>query len=256
MKITDSITSSLGAISTKSLFKAEPQYKAIWKCKLLQNTVAHLLSTSYQKFHWGTELYIGGFCFPLKINFRKQLKWVSPTSPKILETNVHIHFHTFCEPSGNFTFLSCMLFTLSTLKESPALCSLHFCFSVCLHSVNAQSPLQSLCPNPSWWPAGLHRWALSLNRWLAVGADKELCHHSQDIPGSLGFGKHNAVWEALQTLLTSICHHWFRLSASHSTSTFLPPHAAFGVRTPRKLNWDIQKYLRRWESLFLRLVFL
>lgn len=66
MKITGSITPSLGAISTKSLFKAEPQCKAIWKCTLLQNTDAHLLSgTSYEKFHWGTELYIEAFCFPL-----------------------------------------------------------------------------------------------------------------------------------------------------------------------------------------------
>lgn len=250
MKITDSITSSLGAISTKSLFKAEPQYKAIWKFKLLQNaTVAHLLSsTSYQKFHWGTELYIGGFCFPFKINFRKQLKWVSPTSPKILETNVYIHFHTFCEPSGNFTFLSHMLFTLSTLKESPALCSLDFCFSVGLHSANAQSPLQSLCPNHSWGPAGLHKWALSLNRWLAVGADRKSCATAARI--------FLAPWDLASTMLSerlSDCSHLYplQLSTSHSTSTFLPPQADFGVRTPRKLNWEIQKYLKRWGSFFI-----
>lgn len=62
METTDSITPSLGAISTKSLFKAEPQYKTIWKCKLLQNIVAHLLSSTshqekillgHQTLYWG-----------------------------------------------------------------------------------------------------------------------------------------------------------------------------------------------------------
>lgn len=101
------------------------------------------------------------------------MKWVSTKSPKILKTNVHIHFHTFCEPPGNFTFLSHTLSTVSILKESPALCSLDFSFSVGLHSVNAQSPLQSLCPDRSWWPVGLHKWVLSLNRWLVVGADRK-----------------------------------------------------------------------------------
>lgn len=57
-----------------------------------------------------------------------------------------------------------MLFTVSTLKESLALCSQDFGCSVSLHSVNAQSPLQSLC---------LHKWALSLNRWPVVGADRK-----------------------------------------------------------------------------------
>lgn len=103
------------------------------------------------------------------------MKWVSSKSPKILETNVHIHFHTFCEPPGNFTFLSHMLSTVSPLKESPALCSPDFSLSVGLHSVNAQSPLQSLCSDRSWWPVGSHKWVLSLNRWLVVGANRKSC---------------------------------------------------------------------------------
>lgn len=64
MEITDSITLSLGATATKSLFKAEPQRKTIWK--LLQNSVAHLSSsTSYQeRISLGHQtLYWGFFLF-------------------------------------------------------------------------------------------------------------------------------------------------------------------------------------------------
>jgi len=72
MEITDSITPSLGAISTKSVFKAEPQYKTIWKRKLLQNTVAHLFkqhSTPRNNFTGAPDSVLGFFCCCLFVYF-------------------------------------------------------------------------------------------------------------------------------------------------------------------------------------------
>lgn len=144
MEITDSITQSLGAVSTKSLFKAEPQYKTIWKCTLLQNTVAHIVSSiSHHNWIWlGHQiLYCWAFCFVFLF------KLISPTSAKSLETNAYTHSHTpWATESRNCTFLSGILFTASTLKDSPALCSLDFNLGVGIHlCVNAQSTVWSLC---------------------------------------------------------------------------------------------------------------
>lgn len=183
------------------------------------------------------------------------MKWVSTKSPKILKTNVHIHFHTFCEPPGNFTFLSHMLSTVSILKESPALCSLDFSLSVGLHSVNAQSPLQSLCPDGQWactsescpWTGGL--------LWVQI---------ERAGPPKTGYSWLLQIWQAWCCLWGSpdcshvhLPSHWSGLTtSSYSAPTLLPPQAASRVRSPRKFSWDIQKYLRRWGSLFLHLAFL
>lgn len=146
MEITGSITQSLGAISTKSLFKAEPQYKTIWKGTLLQNMVAHIVSSiSHQKQIWlGHQIL---YCCPFFFGFL--FKLISPTSAKSLETTAYTHSHTpwaTQSPEIIYTFLRGILFNASTLKDSPALCSLDFNLGVGIHlCVNTQSTVWSLC---------------------------------------------------------------------------------------------------------------
>lgn len=99
---------------------------------------------------------------------------------------------------ATWTFLSCMLFTVPTLKKSPALCSLDFSFSVgCTLCKCPKLPAVTV-PWLLLMASGLAQVSLVLEQ-VVVGVDRKGCATRQDIPGSLGCGKHDAVCEAAPT---------------------------------------------------------
>lgn len=193
-----------------------------------------------KNFTGASDSILGGVCLLFKLisgnrwnEFHLQVQRVWKQMPILI-----LSYSVSHTGSGNFTSLSGMLFTTSTLKESLALCSLDFNLSIGMHlCVNAQSTMQSLCVDRYWRPVGLYNRVLPLIRgflWVQIETAvpkrgfswlPEVCQVSC------------CLWGSPNCSHLQLPGHWPGLTtSSHSAVTLLPPQAAFGVRNPRMFS--------------------